>query len=56
MIRQWCADGAAEIAASDSPAVQAPEAMLAGMAPRVAALNAVADRIYSRWIAGLKRD
>jgi GMP synthase-like glutamine amidotransferase len=56
MIRQWCADGAAEIAVSDSPAVQAPEAMQAGMAPRVAALNAVADRIYSRWINGLKRD
>lgn len=56
MIRQWCIDGAAEIAASDSLAVQAPEVMQAGMAPRVAALNAVADRIYTRWIAGLTRD
>ncbi|CAG0926740.1 MAG: hypothetical protein EFKGCFLK_00964 [Rhodocyclaceae bacterium] len=56
MIRQWCIDGAAEIAASDSPAVQTPEAMQAGMAPKVAALNAVADRIYTCWIAGLKPD
>ena len=53
MIRQWCHDGAAEIAAANSPAVQSPEAMQAGMAPRVAALNAVADRIYARWIEGL---
>jgi GMP synthase-like glutamine amidotransferase len=56
MIRQWCKDGAAEIAAADSPAVQTPEAMQSGMGPRVAALNAVADRIYARWIEGLKRD
>jgi GMP synthase-like glutamine amidotransferase len=56
MIRQWCADGAREIAAADSPAVQQPDAILAGMAPKVAALNAVADRLYTRWIAGLRRD
>ncbi|MBP9653796.1 MAG: type 1 glutamine amidotransferase [Rhodocyclaceae bacterium] len=56
MIRQWCIDGAGEIAAARSPAVQAPATMQAGMAPRVAALNAVADRIYTRWIEGLKRD
>lgn len=55
MIRQWCRDGGAEIAASDSPAVQSPEAMQERMGPRVAALNAVADRIYTRWIAGLAR-
>ncbi len=56
MIRQWCRDGAREIAASNSPAVQTPEAMQAGMEPKVAALNAVADRIYTRWVAGLARD
>lgn len=56
MIRQWCKDGAAEIAASSSPAVQTPQAMQAGMGPRVTALNTVADRIYARWIEGLKRD
>lgn len=57
MIRQWCRDGAAEIAAAvGNPAVQPPEAMQAGMGPKVAALNAVADRIYARWIEGLKSD
>ncbi len=55
MIRQWCKDGAGEIAASDSPAVQSPEAMQANMGSKVAALNAVADNIYMRWIAGLNR-
>jgi GMP synthase-like glutamine amidotransferase len=56
MIRQWCQDGAAEIAASEQPGGAAPEVMQTGMAPKVAALNAVADRIYARWIEGLKRD
>ena len=57
MIRQWCRDGAAEIAAAaNSPAVQSPEVMQDGMAPKVAALNAVADRIYARWVEGLNRD
>jgi GMP synthase-like glutamine amidotransferase len=55
MIRQWCKDGAEEIAAARSPAVQTPEAMQEGMVPKVAALGAVADRIYTRWIEGLKR-
>lgn len=56
MIRQWCRDGAGEITASTSPAVQSPEAMQADMGKKVAALHAVADKIYSRWIAGLPRD
>ena len=55
MIRQWCRDGAGEIAAANSPAVQSPEAMQAGMGSKVTALNAVADRIYARWIEGLQR-
>lgn len=55
MILQWCRDGAAEIAASDSPAVQSSAAIQADMAKKVAALNAVADRIYARWIEGLAR-
>jgi len=55
MIRQWCRDGAGEIAASTSPAVQSPDAITADIGQRVAALNAVADRIYQRWIEGLQR-
>ena len=30
--------------------------MQADLAERLGALNAVADRLYQRWIAGLKRD
>ncbi|MBA3902164.1 MAG: glutamine amidotransferase [Rhodocyclaceae bacterium] len=55
MIRDWCREGAGEIAASPGPAVQSAGKMQTGMAPKVAALNAVADRLYTRWIAGLVR-
>jgi GMP synthase-like glutamine amidotransferase len=55
MIGDWCREGAREIAASPGPAVQTAEEMQAGMAPKLAALNAVADRVYARWIEGLKR-
>lgn len=53
MIRTWCNSWADEISASDSPAVQAPEIMQANMESQLAALNRVADRLYSRWIKGL---
>lgn len=56
MIRDWCDGGAGEIAASPGPAVQSPGEMQAGMATKIAALNNVADRVYTRWIAGLARD
>lgn len=54
MIREWCAIGGDEIAsASASPGVQQPAQMFDGMADKVAALNAVADVVYARWIEGL---
>ncbi len=56
MVSQWCRDGAGEIAASNSPAVQSPEAMQAGMGPRVFFIFSVSYVIYTRWIAGLKPD
>ncbi|MFZ5509157.1 MAG: type 1 glutamine amidotransferase [Pseudomonadota bacterium] len=55
MVRTWCAQGADEIAASPGPAVQPAEAIQADLAAKVAALNAVAERLYSRWIRGLVR-
>ncbi|NWG86160.1 MAG: type 1 glutamine amidotransferase [Hydrogenophilaceae bacterium] len=55
MIRTWCDNGAAEIAQSPSPAVQAPETILARMPQRLPQLNQVADRLYRRWIEGLAR-
>ncbi len=54
MIANWCAVGAEEIAAAAGHSVQQAEEMQAELAPRLASLHAVADRLYGRWIAGLK--
>ena len=54
LIAAWCTNGAGEIAASSSPAVQSPDAMLAGVEARTARLHDFADKIYSRWIQGLR--
>lgn len=55
MIREWCAIGADEIAAADSPAVQTPEQILAATPALLAPLQSVAERLYTRWIEGLHR-
>lgn len=55
MIEQWCEIGSEEIKACANPSVQQAEEMQTGMASRLAALNAVADRLYEKWIAGLKK-
>jgi GMP synthase-like glutamine amidotransferase len=54
MIDVWCRTGAAEIAESDSPAVQSVAQMRQGMSARLQALHRVASRLYDRWTAGLK--
>lgn len=55
LVAAWCENGAEEIAASNSPAVQQPAAMLADVDARTDQLHTLADKIYSRWIQGLKR-
>ena len=55
LVTSWCDQGASEIAASDSPGVQSPEAIQADMPARTARLHQLADKIYSRWIQGLSR-
>ncbi|HQT00082.1 MAG: glutamine amidotransferase [Hydrogenophilales bacterium 16-64-46] len=55
LVASWCENGAAEIAASTSPAVQQPAAMLADVDTRTDQLHTLADKIYSRWIQGLSR-
>jgi hypothetical protein len=37
------------------PSVQTPAQMTEAVLERTRALNAVADRVYDRWTAGLKR-
>lgn len=55
MVSSWCEHGMDEInAASASPAVQTPAEMQTDLHNRLNDLNRVADRMYSRWIKGLK--
>ena len=54
LVRAWCDSGAREIAANAGPAVQSVEAIQEDLERRVAGLNAVADRLYGRWIRGLR--
>lgn len=51
LIEAWCAVGIDEIAANPGPAVQAPTAMQENLETRLCDLHAIADRIYSRWLA-----
>lgn len=54
MVRNWSRSGTKEIIRNPGPSVQSAEAMSANLAARVQALNGVADRLYERWILGLK--
>lgn len=56
LVRDWLRGGAREIERSkDSPGVQKPAEIERDLERRVSALQAVADRIYDRWIEGLSR-
>ena len=56
MISDWVRGGGAEIAqAQGSPGVQQPAEIERDLERRVAALHAVADRIYDKWTEGLSR-
>ena len=55
MIRTWCQQWEAETVPA-SASVQSPEQMQSGMESRIEAMRVVADRLYSRWVRGLKRD
>ncbi len=56
LIRAWCRSGVREIERSaGSPAVQSVQEIERDLERRVAALHVKADRIYDRWIQGLRR-
>ena len=55
MVKSWGETGAGEIAASVCPTVQSVQAMQQDLAGRVSALNQVAERLYTKWVAGLVR-
>jgi GMP synthase-like glutamine amidotransferase len=53
MIGAWCRDWRKKDARNRTPSIQSPEEMQKDLEPRVEALNAVARRLYARWIEGL---
>lgn len=53
MIRLWCRQWADECA-SASASVLTPEQMFERVDQRIAAMRVAADRLYTRWIAGLR--
>ena len=57
LIRTWCLDWQKEVQslAARMPSVQTPAEMTDALDAKVQHLNAVADRVYERWIAGLER-
>lgn len=54
LVIDWCSVGAEELASLDEPSVQSLEDIEKDLSERVAALNAVADRLYRHWIVNLK--
>jgi GMP synthase-like glutamine amidotransferase len=52
MIGSWCQQWAAENV-PPSASVQTPDQMQEGMDVRIAAMRAVADRLYEKWVDGL---
>lgn len=56
MVRDWCTVGASELQeAASSPGVQSAAAMQIDLSQRIEQLQAVAARIYGRWIEGVQR-
>jgi GMP synthase-like glutamine amidotransferase len=53
LIKTWLATGAAELPAASTAAVQCAAEIRRNLDARIAALNAVADGIYARWVRGL---
>ncbi len=56
LIRAWCNDWGKEVEslARRMPSVQTPAQMTERIEERVGELNAIADRLYDHWRAGLK--
>lgn len=56
MIATWCAQWSDEAAAVvHQPSVQTPAQMLADIPAKLPVMRELADRLYSAWLAGLKR-
>lgn len=54
MIRLWNSQWADEVRNAAGPGIQAPAAMYQNLSQRLAALNGIAAKLYTRWINGLR--
>ena len=56
LVRTWCQDWGKEVesVARRVPSVQTPAQMMESLEEKTRTLNAIADRLYDRWSAGLK--
>lgn len=54
LIRAWCADWEKELVTRASASVQTPQQMYEQLDERVRSLNSVADRLYGRWVEGMR--
>ncbi len=54
LVIDWCSVGAEELAGLNEPSVQSLEEIEKDLSKRVAALNAVAEGLYQKWIVNLK--
>lgn len=54
LIRSWCEDWDKELVAKAGPSVQTPQQMFEQLEERVRALNQIAEKLYARWIEGLR--
>ena len=55
LVLTWCRTGAGEIAEPGTPPRQSRDEILCDLPQRIAALQAVADGVYARWVHGLAR-
>ena len=57
LVRAWCQDWEKEVEslARRTASVQTPSQMTESLEEKTRALNAIADRLYDRWAAGLSR-
>lgn len=54
MVHEWCRNGADEIAAAaESPGVQRVAEIEHDLQEKVAGLNALAEKVYAKWVEGL---
>jgi GMP synthase-like glutamine amidotransferase len=55
LVIDWCSVGAEELASLSGPSVQSLEEIEKDLTGRVETLNAVAERLYRKWIVNLRK-